>query len=304
MLNDERDSTSQSHDPVAGSMRPDGSKARRRADAPGRAADHGSGDGPAGAGPEGNGEAGKHRSYRGETGGAHTDREGEKAKEEKEKGKKQRSFWKELPVLLVIGLLLAFGIKTWVVEPYYVPSGSMENTLLIGDRVFVNKLAYLTRDIERGEVIVFDGRESWDAAEGAESSSGFLTAIADFAGMSPDRKDYTKRVIGLPGDTVECCDDQGRIMVNGEPVDEPYLFPGSLQSHEEFGPVKVGEGRLWVMGDHRAISLDSRGHEDFSGDGTIPIGSVAGPAFLIHWPLDRISTLSTPQDAFANVPAP
>ncbi|WP_232524288.1 signal peptidase I [Nocardiopsis gilva] len=225
-------------------------------------------------------------------------------KEKEKDGKKQRSFWKELPVLLVIGLLLAFVIKTWVVEPYYVPSGSMENTLLIGDRVFVNKLAYATRDIERGEVIVFDGRESWDAVEGAETSSGFLTSVADFAGMSPNRKDYTKRVIGLPGDTVECCDEKGRISINGEPIDEPYLFPESRESHEKFGPVTVGKGRLWVMGDHRAISLDSRGHAEPGEDGTIPISSVAGPAFLIHWPLDRISTLSTPKNAFANVPAP
>ncbi|CAM4052869.1 hypothetical protein GCM10009799_30110 [Nocardiopsis rhodophaea] len=275
MLNDERDPSSESRDPVGGSS---GAHTHPRADCAGHAEDHDA------------------------TASRKGEEQGGKAK--KKDGKKQRSFWKELPALLLIGLLLAFAIKTWLVEPYYVPSGSMENTLLIGDRVFVNKLANSTRDIERGDVIVFDGRDSWDAVEGAPASSGFLTSVADFAGMSPDRKDYTKRVIGLPGDTVECCDEKRRIIINGQPIDEPYLFPGSLESHEEFGPVTVGKGRLWVMGDHRAISLDSRGHMEFEGDGTIPISSVAGPAFLIHWPLDRISTLSTPKDAFANVPAP
>ncbi|WP_245928859.1 signal peptidase I [Murinocardiopsis flavida] len=197
-----------------------------------------------------------------------------------------------MAVIAAIGLALALVVQTWIVQPFSIPSGSMENTLLIGDRVFVDKLFYRANGVQRGDVIVFSGDESWDKPPGPDPwepadlvpSGGIL---GFFSGT-----DYTKRVIGMPGDTVECCDSERRLLVNGEPLDEPYLFPDSLSTHQEFGPVTVGEGRLWVMGDHRGASHDSRGHStDPGSDGTIPESSVIGKAFMIHWPFDRFGRL-------------
>ncbi|MFC3999557.1 signal peptidase I [Nocardiopsis sediminis] len=226
------------------------------------------------------------------------------AEKERTKDEKAGSFWKELPILIVIALVLAFVIKTWVVQAFYIPSKSMENTLLVGDRVLVNKLVYQVRDIERGDVVVFNGTGSWDEENTvtveppSNPVSQLFTWVGQQFGVAPTGKDYIKRVIGIPGDTVECCDDQNRVMVNGEPIDEPYLFPGSQETHTEFGPVEVPAGRLWLMGDHREISYDSRLHQNDPGGGSVAIESVVGRAFVVVWPLNRITTLPIP-DSFA-----
>ncbi|AAZ54705.1 signal peptidase I [Thermobifida fusca] len=225
----------------------------------------------------------------------------------KKKGEEnQGSFWKELPILIVIALVLAFVIQRWVVQPFHIPSRSMEETLMVGDRVLVNKLVYQFRDIERGDVIVFNGGGSWDEGSdvvvpsGGNPISRFFTWVGQQMGAAPTGKDYIKRVIGLPGDTVECCDEQNRLMVNGVPLDEDYLYPDSLATHQEFGPVTVPEGHLWVMGDHRAISYDSRMHQSDNGGGSIPEESVVGHAFVIVWPPENIGLLSSP-DTFAEL---
>nr|WP_236544145.1 signal peptidase I [Spiractinospora alimapuensis] len=216
---------------------------------------------------------------------------------DREKSEDKGSFWKELPILVIIAVVIAFAIKTWVVQPFYIPSKSMEDTLLVGDRILVNKVVYQLRDIERGDVVVFNGSDSWDEdTEVAEPEpdnpvSGAFTWVGQTLGLAPTGKEYVKRVIGLPGDTVECCDEQNRVVVNDEPIDEPYLYPGSLETHQEFGPVTVEEGRLWVMGDHRAISYDSRTHQGDPGGGTISEESVVGRAFVTVWPLNRLGTL-------------
>ncbi|RCG32760.1 signal peptidase I [Sphaerisporangium album] len=212
--------------------------------------------------------------------------------------RKKGSFWRELPVLVVVALLLALAIKTFVVQAFYIPSGSMENTLLLNDRVLVNKLVYHTRDVERGDVIVFSGVDSWkgevDVPPPSNPVAGFFRWVGTAFGVVPGEKDYIKRVIGVGGDTVKCCDDQGRVTVNGVPLKEDaYLYPGNAPSDKTF-EVKVEPGRLWVMGDHRQISYDSRMHQGDKGDGAIPVDTVVGRAFVIVWPLSRAGTLPIP----------
>ncbi|WP_084723264.1 signal peptidase I [Streptomonospora alba] len=219
-----------------------------------------------------------------------------------EKAQKSGSFWKELPLLIAIALVLAFVIRTWIAQPFFIPSGSMENTLLVGDRVVVNKLVYQVREIKHGEVVVFNGEGSWDAgpsmAEPDASANPVARAfnwVGQQFGLAPNGRDYIKRVIGVPGDTVACCDAQNRVTVNGEPLNEPYLFPGSLEDPREFGPVTVPEDHVWVMGDHRGASNDSRTHQEEPGGGAVPMDHVVGRASLIVWPVDRWSTLPAPE---------
>ncbi|WP_433326728.1 signal peptidase I [Spirillospora sp. CA-294931] len=223
--------------------------------------------------------------------------------EGKKKKKKQGSFWKELPILIGVALVLALVIKAFAVQAFYIPSGSMENTLKVGDRVLVNKIVYHTRDIERGDIVVFNGLDSWDPETEVQEPTNpvgkVLRAVGSAFGVAPNEKDYIKRVIGVAGDRVKCCDAQGRVTVNGTPLDEKsYLFtePGGEQnkpSNEPFD-VTVKEGQLWVMGDHRELSYDSRSHRGDPGGGTIPTNRVIGRAFVIVWPLNRIDTLPIP----------
>ena len=166
-------------------------------------------------------------------------------------GKRQSSFWRELPILVVIALVLAFLLKTFLIQAFFIPSGSMENTLQVGDRVMVNKLAYTLGDIERGDVIVFNGVDSWDpeieVADAGNPVSRALQSVAGAFGFaSASEKDYIKRVIGLPGDRVKCCDKQGRITVNGIPIDEPDTLRGQ-QAVER--PVRHPRPRRSPLGD-------------------------------------------------------
>ncbi|MCL2581206.1 MAG: signal peptidase I [Streptosporangiales bacterium] len=210
---------------------------------------------------------------------------------------KGRSFWKELPVLIVVALVLALVIKTYAIQAFYIPSGSMQNTLGIGDRVLINKIVYHTRSIARGDIVVFNGDGSWDTPAPQGSSNVFTSVLKDIEsvfGANQGGDIYIKRVIGLPGDHVACCNAQGQMTVNNVPLSErSYLYPGNTPSSTPFN-VTVPPGRLWVMGDHRAISYDSRGHMGMPGGGTIGENKVLGRAFVIIWPPSQWGFLNIP----------
>ncbi|WP_225846482.1 signal peptidase I [Streptomyces sp. HPF1205] len=193
-------------------------------------------------------------------------------------------WWAEWGRTVLLGLgcaVVLVLVSQYVVEPFQVPSGSMEGTLRVGDRVLVDKLAYRFGGTpRRGDVIVFNG-------EGSFTQNGGT--------------DYVKRVIGIGGDRVTCCDPRGRLTVNGHPLDETYLHPGDSPSRVPFDIV-VPQGRLWVMGDHRDDSRDSRDHLGDPGGGTVPVGRVIGRAEWIAWPVGHWTRLRRPA-AFAAIPA-
>jgi signal peptidase I len=211
--------------------------------------------------------------------------------------RRRRSFWHELPVLIVIALVLALVIKTYAIQAFFIPSASMENTLEVGDRVLINKVVYHLRPIHRGDIVVFDGTGSWDFNQPPANSNILSKAwdeIEGIVGISHDSSIYIKRVIGLPGDRVACCNAANDVTVNGVPLTEgSYLYPGNSPSLTRFN-ITVPPGRLWVMGDHRGVSYDSRGHMGDPGNGTIPASAVLGRAFVIIWPPSRWGMLNIP----------
>ena len=221
--------------------------------------------------------------------------------------KRSRSTWRELPILIVVALTIALVIKSFVVQPFFIPSSSMEQTLMVGDKVLVNKLVYHFRSIQPGDIIVFNGVGSWNAAPPATKPASnplvraydatlkpLFHSIAGLFGTPVGQTDYIKRVIGVPGDDVACCNAHGLVTVNGVPLHESsYLFPGVAPSQMHFNKV-VPAGRLWVMGDNRIISDDSRLRQNDPGGGTIPISQVVGRAFVIVWPPSRWRILPIP----------
>ena len=203
--------------------------------------------------------------------------------------KPQGSFWRELPILLGVAILVAVLVRAFVLQTFFIPSESMEHTLNINDRVLVNKLVYDFRDPHRGEIIVFKSPLSWRS--------------------DPSEEDFIKRVIGIGGDHVVCCDSQGRISINDKALDEPYLFHdgggvADVPSEDRFDVV-VPAGRLWVMGDHRSHSGDSRDQLTHRGasleESTIQVDSVVGRAFVLFWPFSRADWLTVP-DTFDQIP--
>jgi signal peptidase I len=211
--------------------------------------------------------------------------------------RRKRSFWREFPVMVVIALLLAVVIKTYAIQAFFIPSGSMENTLQINDRVLVNKLVYDVRGIHRGDIVVFNGDGSWDPGTVPTDTNfvvKFANGFASMFGFGHPGAILIKRVIGLPGDRVACCDAGGRVTVNGVTLTEQsYLYPGDAPSEIRFN-ITVPPGWLWVMGDHRLISDDSRSHVGDPGGGTVPESAVIGRAFVIIWPPGRWRILPIP----------
>jgi signal peptidase I len=221
--------------------------------------------------------------------------------------------WQELPLLLVIAFCLAVLVRTFLLQAFYIPSGSMEDTLVAGDRVLVNKVVYNFREPARGEIVVFQGTDAWAPVGTGDADIGMFAKVGrtlgDLVGISrPGEKDFIKRVVGLPGDIVSCCDVDGRVFVNGQPLDESYVIRNSPLDDgpageaqdcrtRRFNEVVVQPGQIFVMGDHRQVSQDSRCQ------GQVPIDNVIGRAFLIVWPSSRWSSLPAP-GTFDTVPQP
>jgi signal peptidase I len=207
-----------------------------------------------------------------------------------EQTSRRGTFWRELPILLGVAIVVAVVVRAFVLQTFYIPSESMEHTLNINDRVLVNKLVYDFRSPHRGEVVVFTAPDSWR--------------------NDPSEVDFIKRVIGVGGDHVVCCDSQHRLEVNGHPLDEPYLYKdddGTFdQPSAEPFDITVPAGRLWVMGDHRSHSGDSRDqylHSKNVQTATISEKAVVGRAFLLFWPVNRGTWLTVP-GTFSKVPDP
>jgi len=209
---------------------------------------------------------------------------------------KRRSLpvWAETVVLLVLALVVSAIVKTFFVQMFFVPSGSMRPLFVDDDRILVQKISYWNGPVKRGDVVVFDdpgGR--WLGLEGAPRLSPVQKALSE-VGLYPTGGHLVKRVIGVGGDRVVCCDKAGRVTVNGVPLSEKsYIMRGALPSERPFD-VRVPKGRLWVMGDNRANSEDSRYHQDLPGGGTVPQKDVVGKVWAIVWPFGRAHRLSEP----------
>ncbi|CCK27175.1 signal peptidase I [Streptomyces davaonensis JCM 4913] len=221
----------------------------------------------------------------------------------KVKRRRRRSAIKEIPLLVGVAVLIALVLKTFLVQAFVIPSGSMEQTIQIGDRVLVDKLTpWFGSKPQRGDVVVFKDPGGWLQDEQPTAKKEDPVVIKQikegltFIGLLPseDEKDLIKRVVGVGGDRVKCCDTQGRVTVNGVPLSEQdYLFPGNAPSQTPFD-ITVPEGRLWVMGDHRADSADSRSHQDQNG-GTVSEDEVVGRAMVIAWPFGHWGSLDEPK---------
>lgn len=195
---------------------------------------------------------------------------------------------REMPILLVVAIVVAIAVRAFVLQTFYIPSPSMEHTLNINDRVLVNKLVYDFRSPRRGEIIVFNSPVAWR--------------------NTPDEKDFIKRVIGIGGDHVACCDAQGQLTINGRAIDEPYLNmdAGRLPASPNQFSVVVPQGRLWVMGDNRFYSGDSQERYYITGNidaSTIATSAVVGRASLLFWPVSRVRWLRVPP-TFSHVGSP
>ena len=207
--------------------------------------------------------------------------------------RRRGSLLRELPILVVVALVVSLVIKSFLVQFFYIPSGSMENTLQIQDRVAVNKVPVLSRTISRGDVVVFRDPDNWLSEVSDSSANRFIALLKSglvAVGVLPNpAKQYlVKRTIGVAGDRIVCCTKDGKLTLNDKAIEEPYIFAGDKPSDIKFD-VTVPKNKIWVMGDHRGASADSRYHQDDINKGMIPISRVTGRVFAVIWPLKNIS---------------
>jgi signal peptidase I len=207
--------------------------------------------------------------------------------------RKKGSLLRELPVLVVVALVVSLLIKTFVVQFFYIPSGSMENTLQIKDRVAVNKVPFISNSISRGDVVVFRDPDDWlpeivdyDTNKYVSKAKSALVAVGVLP--NPAKQYLVKRVVGVAGDHIVCCTKSGKLTINDVEVTEPYIFAGNKPSEMKFD-VTVPEGKLWVMGDHRGASADSRYHQEDLNKGFVPLSRVTGRVVAVIWPFKNIT---------------
>ena len=203
------------------------------------------------------------------------------------------SLLKELPVLVIVALVVSLFIKSFLVQFFYIPSGSMENTLQIKDRVAVNKVPFISNNIKRGDVVVFRDPDNWlpeivDYSTNQYISKAKSALVAVGVLPNPAKQYLVKRVVGVGGDRVVCCTKEGNLTINGVEVTEPYIFAGNKPSEMNFD-VTVPKGKLWVMGDHRGASADSRYHQEDINKGFVPLSKVTGRVVGVIWPFKNIT---------------
>lgn len=210
---------------------------------------------------------------------------------------------KEILIILAIAIVVSFLIRTFFFRAFLIPSGSMEDTLQVNDRIFVNLMIDSEDQLERGDVIVFEDQQGW-LPPAEEDPNVFLQAL-EFIGLYPTTSEQhlVKRIIGAPGDHVTVDPESRQLVINGETIDEPYLHPGANGSDIDFD-VTVPEGQMWMLGDHRDASGDSRAHTDGPNDGFVNIDDVVGRAEIIAWPIDRWGSAGSYNEPFEQVPEP
>lgn len=220
-------------------------------------------------------------------------------------------FLRDILLIFLAALLISFLIKTFLIRSFYIPSSSMEQTLHIDDRIIVNQLTPGLVPVEHGDVVVFRDPGGWltptIAAPPANWLVGAVDALFTFVGLSAsDSNDHLiKRVIGLPGDTVVCCNDFGQLTVNSVPLEEPYttLPQDAVKATRDDFEITVPDDSLWVMGDNRYNSADSVFHRNDPTGGFVPLENVVGRALFISWPIDRWSWLDNYPTTFRGVDA-
>lgn len=211
--------------------------------------------------------------------------------------RKRLNWWQETFLLLGLALLTSIVVKAFLMQMFFVPSASMRPELIEQDRILVEKISMWDGEVERGDVVVFEDPGGW---LGASPEPNGIQEVLSLVGLYPEGGHLVKRVIAVGGDRVVCCEKQGRLTVNGEPLDEGDYLRDDVEPSQKQFDVVVPEGSVWVMGDNRSNSQDSRYHMGDAGHGAVPLDDVVGKVWGIVWPLDRFEILKSPDTVAAD----